>query len=123
MCAPTPYRKTGISRLFSAFINSYKGLKYAWQNEEAFRQEGYLCAALAAGSFFFNVSAVEHMELLAALLLIMMVEVINSAIEATINRIGPEHHPLSGAAKDLGSLAVLLAFFFAGTIWMGILWE
>lgn len=117
------FSKTGFPRLTAAFGNSVKGFAYAWKSEEAFRQEAIICLILSCVSFFFKVRPVEHMELIAALLLVLMVEVINTAIEVTINRIGMEKHPLSGAAKDLGSLAVLLAIFFAGTMWIGILFS
>ncbi|MGJ5621170.1 diacylglycerol kinase [Sulfitobacter sp. MF3-043] len=108
-------------RMIAAYRNSMVGLRDIWRGEEAFRIEAVLCAlsvpvALWIGEDFFQAAI-----LIGAGLLLIIVEVINSAIEATIDRIGPERHELSRMAKDLGSLAVLLATVLLGILWLAAL--
>ncbi|WP_254693127.1 diacylglycerol kinase [Sulfitobacter sp. SK011] len=112
---------TGMARMITAYRNSMVGLRDIWRGEEAFRIEAVLCAlsvpvALWIGEDFFQAAI-----LFGAGLLLIIVEVINSAIEATIDRIGPERHELSRMAKDLGSLAVLLATVLLGILWLAAL--
>ena len=112
---------TGMARMITAYRNSMVGLRDIWRGEEAFRIEAILCAlsvpvALWIGEDFFQAAI-----LIGAGLLLIIVEVINSAIEATIDRIGPERHELSRMAKDLGSLAVLLATVLLGILWVAAL--
>ena len=112
---------TGMARMITAYRNSMVGLRDIWRGEEAFRIEAVLCAlsvpvALWIGEDFFQAAI-----LIGAGLLLIIVEVINSAIEATIDRIGPERHELSRMAKDLGSLAVLLATVLLGILWLAAL--
>ena len=112
---------TGMARMITAYRNSMVGLRDIWRGEEAFRIEAVLCAlsvpvALWIGEDFFQAAI-----LIGAGLLLIIVEVINSAIEATIDRIGPERHELSRMAKDLGSLAVLLATVLLGFLWLAAL--
>ena len=112
---------TGMARMITAYRNSMVGLRDIWRGEEAFRIEAILCAlsvpvALWIGEDFFQAAI-----LIGAGLLLIIVEVINSAIEATIDRIGPERHELSRMAKDLGSLAVLLATVLLGILWLAAL--
>lgn len=112
---------TGMARMITAYRNSMVGLRDIWRGEEAFRIEAVLCAlsvpvALWIGEDFFQAAI-----LIGAGLLLIIVEVINSAIEATIDRIGPERHELSRMAKDLGSLAVLLATVLLGILWVAAL--
>lgn len=112
---------TGMARMIAAYRNSMVGLRDIWRGEEAFRIEAVLCAlsvpvALWIGEDFFQAAI-----LIGAGLLLIIVEVINSAIEATIDRIGPERHELSRMAKDLGSLAVLLATVLLGILWLAAL--
>jgi diacylglycerol kinase (ATP) len=111
----------GMARMIAAYRNSMVGLRDIWRGEEAFRIEAILCAlsvpvALWIGEDFFQAAI-----LIGAGLLLIIVEVINSAIEATIDRIGPERHELSRMAKDLGSLAVLLATVLLGILWVAAL--
>lgn len=110
-----------ITRLIKAFGYSFKGLKAAFAHEAAFRTELAACAALIPISFFLEVSATERALLIGVLLLTLIVELINSAIEAAIDRIGSEHHELSGRAKDLGSAAVLVSLINAALVWAAIL--
>ena len=111
----------GWRRLLNAARYSWAGLKAAWRNEEAFRQEGLLCAALTPAALWLGDDAVERALLIGSLLLVMMVELLNSAIEAAIDRIGSERHELSGRAKDIGSAAVLIALLNAAVVWLMIL--
>lgn len=114
-------KKSGLTRLINAFVNSGKGFRYAIKNEQAFQQELLLCGVLTAVTFFLNITLPQQLILIAALVFVLIAEVVNSAIEATIDRIGTEIHPLSGTAKDLGSLAVMLAFALATLIWAAVL--
>lgn len=111
----------GVARMTVAYRNSMVGLRDMWRSEEAFRIEVMLFAvsvpvALWIGEDFFQAAL-----LIAAGLLLLIVEVINSAIEATIDRIGPERHDLSRMAKDLGSLAVLITTVMLGVLWLAVL--
>lgn len=112
---------TGITRIINAAGYSAKGLKAAWINEAAFRQESVLLVVMTAISFFLPVTGLERVIMIASLLLVMIVELVNSAIEAVVDRIGPEHHELSGRAKDIGSAAVFVAMTVVVLVWGGIL--
>lgn len=114
---------TGWTRLINATGYSMAGFQAAWKNEAAFRQELTLAVILAPLGFWLGEDAVERSLLVGALLLVLVVEVLNSAVEAVVDRIGPEHHPLAGRAKDLGSAAVLLALLNVVLIWGLVLWE
>ncbi len=110
-------KQQGIKRVYLAFINSAKGFSWLIKNEAAFKQELIISVLLITTSFFLNINAFEQLVLISVLGFVLIVEIINTAIEATIDRIGLEHHPLSGLAKDLGSLAVLLSLFIAFSTW------
>jgi len=114
-------RHTGWRRLINATGYSWAGLKAAWRNGEAFRQEGLLCAVFVPLALWLGDNAVERSLLIGSLLLIMIVELLNTSIETAIDRIGPEHHELSGRAKDIGSAAVLMALLNAAVVWLLIL--
>ncbi|MBK1634675.1 diacylglycerol kinase [Rhodovulum adriaticum] len=111
----------GPARLRAAFWNSLTGLRAIWRSEEAFRLEVRALALSVPLAAWLGQSLVQAVALIGAVLLIVIVEVLNTAIEAVVDRIGPEHHELSGEAKDLGSLAVLLAAILAGMIWLAVL--
>nr|WP_222616093.1 diacylglycerol kinase [Vibrio metschnikovii] len=113
--------KTGLSRLIDATSYSIKGLKAAWLYEAAFRQELLACVVLIMSTFFMSVSNIERILLISSLLLVLTVELINSAIEAVVDRIGDEWHELSGRAKDIGSAAVFISLLLAGFVWLSIL--
>ncbi len=108
----------GIGRLFRAFGWSMSGLKATFVHEAAFRQELLLCVILAPLAFYFGKTGLEKALLLGSLLLILIVELLNSAVEATVDRIGADEHDLSGRAKDMGSAAVFLSLVNAGVIWL-----
>lgn len=114
---------SGIARIFKATQCSIAGLRQAWQHEAAFRQELVLGLILFPFSFWLAESGFEWGILVASLLLVLIVELVNSAIEAAIDRIGLERHPLSGRAKDLGSAAVTLSLLIVVCIWGGLLWQ
>jgi len=108
---------TGIKRIINAAGYTYAGLIAAFKNEAAFRQELLLVAVLVPVAFWLGEGSIEKALLISSLLLILIIELINSAIESAIDRIGYEQHELSGQAKDIGSAAVFLALINAAVIW------
>ncbi|WP_240503788.1 diacylglycerol kinase [Lonsdalea iberica] len=115
-------KATGITRLVKATGYSLQGLKQAWRHEAAFRQETILTLAGIIIACWLPVSILERLLLIGAVVLIVIVELVNSAIEAVVDRIGPEYHELAGRAKDLGSAAVLVACLLAAVVWGVLLW-
>ncbi|EWS69700.1 diacylglycerol kinase [Vibrio vulnificus] len=113
--------KTGIRRIVDATGYSMKGLKAAWINEAAFRQEVLLTAALTITAFFLPVTTIERILMVSSLLLVVIVELINSAVEAVVDRISDDWHELSGRAKDIGSAAVFVALALALFVWASVL--
>lgn len=111
---------TGIRRIIKAGKCSLMGLKAIVKHEAAFRQELLLVALLTPVAFLLGKTALGIILLLVGLALVLLVEVINSAIEAVVDRIGLEHHELSGRAKDLGSLAVLMSIIMCVLVWLGV---
>jgi diacylglycerol kinase (ATP) len=116
-------KPTGLRRLLLANANSMRGFRGTWQNEEAFRQECLLAAVVLPLGLWFGNTAVERLLLTLPALFLLVVELLNSAIEVAIDRIGVERHPLSGLAKDIASAAVLLAIYMLGFCWVLILYE
>ena len=114
-------RKKGISGLCSALQNSFKGLKIVYRDEAAFRIELTIGIALTSAALFLSISAVDKALLIGSVMLVLITEVINSAIETAIDRISYEIHDLAGKAKDLGSAAVLLSIINCIIFWMLIL--
>ena len=112
--------KTALRRLLNAFGYSLQGFRAAWQNEAAFREEAMLTIVLTPVALLLPVTGLEKLLLILSLLLLVLVELLNSAVEAVVDRIGPEIHPLSGRAKDLGSAAVLIACLILGLTWLFI---
>ncbi|MGB0846843.1 MAG: diacylglycerol kinase [Thiolinea sp.] len=112
---------TGLKRLQKALRFSWQGLCAAYRHEEAFRQEIWALIVAVPLAFWLTGSGVERAILIASVLLVMIVELLNSALEAVVDRIGSEKHELSGRAKDMGSAAVLLALVNAVLIWCFIL--
>lgn len=111
---------TGITHLIHSTRYSIKGLKAAFQHEAAFRQELFLCLLLIPAAFWLGQTTVERLLLIGSCLLVLIVELVNSAIEAVVDRIGPELHELSGRAKDIGSAAVFIALAFTGVVWLSL---
>ncbi|MCX7126947.1 diacylglycerol kinase [Aeromonas sp.] len=108
---------TGVTRIINATGYSMKGLKSAWINEAAFRQELMLILLLMPLAFWVGDSLNQILLLVVISWLVVIVEILNSAIEAVVDRIGAEHHELSGRAKDLGSAAVFIALALNGLVW------
>ncbi|WP_273992870.1 diacylglycerol kinase [Vibrio parahaemolyticus] len=113
--------KTGIHRVMDATGYSIKGLKAAWTHEAAFRQELVLTLVLSISVFFLPVTTLERVLMISSLLLILIVELINSAVEAVVDRVSDDWHELSGRAKDIGSAAVFVALFLALFVWASFL--
>lgn len=111
-----------MSRVWHATLISLNGLRAAW-GEAAFRQEAILAMVLIPLAFWLGNNWVETAALAGSVVLVMIVELLNTAVEAAIDRIGPEWHDLSKRAKDTGSAAVLLALLLAGGIWVAALWH
>ena len=115
-------RYTGFARLYYAMGYSWKGLKAAFKHEAAFRQELAGFVILFPLGLWLGKTGMEKAMLVSVLFIILIVELINSAIEAVVDRFGGEHHELSGRAKDIGSAAVTLALVLAGIVWTLVLW-
>ncbi len=113
---------TGIKRILKAFVYSYQGFIAAFKSEAAFRQDIAFCVFWGVFACWLNVPSLHRCLLLATLLLILLTELINTAIETIIDRISPDYHELSKKAKDIGSLLVLLSFINAGLIWFGVIY-
>jgi diacylglycerol kinase (ATP) len=114
-------KPTGLKRLLRAFRYSFQGFRYAWREEAAFRQEVGLAVLVIPAALVLGHTGVERALLVGPMLLILMIEILNSAIEAVVDRSGTERHPLAGMAKDMGSAAVMLSFALLGTVWLLIL--
>jgi diacylglycerol kinase (ATP) len=116
--AESPYKgETGLKRILSATRHSVAGLREALRCEDAFRQELILALVLVPLAFWVGTSAVERALLIGSVLLVLIVELVNSAVEATVDRISFENHRLAKRAKDIGSAAVLLTLLNAALIW------
>jgi diacylglycerol kinase (ATP) len=115
--------KTGIARLIDATGYSIKGIGACWKHEAAFRQEVLLAVVLLPLSFFIAENAVQWLLLVSPLILLLIVELLNSAIENAVDRIGDEPHSLSGRAKDMGSAAVFFSLVLIGITWLAIAWQ
>ncbi|MFC4654246.1 diacylglycerol kinase [Rheinheimera marina] len=113
----------GLRRVLNASVYSWQGLKSSWQSEAAIRQEIVLIALLTPVAFLLHVSALERAVLLLSLYLILVTELINTAIEAVVDRVGADFHPLSGKAKDVGSATVLVMMLCTALTWACILWS
>lgn len=118
---PQKNRK-GFSRLFHAFGYSLEGLRAGW-GETAFRQEVLIACVMVPCAFWLGQNWLEIAVLAGSVMAVLIVELLNSGIEAAIDRIGPEKHPLSKQAKDMGSAAVLLSVLVSACIWLGALWQ
>ncbi|EEQ09485.1 Diacylglycerol kinase [Yersinia mollaretii ATCC 43969] len=116
-------QSTGLTRIYKAAGYSAKGLSAAWKNEAAFRQEAAVAIMAIILAFWLDIGAITRILLIGSVVLVIIVEVINSAIEAVVDRIGSEFHELSGRAKDMGSAAVFLAILLAIFVWITALWH
>jgi diacylglycerol kinase (ATP) len=114
---------TGLRRLINATFFSLAGLRTAWQHEAAFREELILVAVLVPTSFWLGSNAVEYVLLIGSLMIVLIAELLNSALEAVVDRISAENHELSRRAKDMGSAAVFVALVLCGFSWGIIGWQ
>lgn len=112
---------TGFTRLLNAFRCSLSGIGYAYRQEEAFRMEMVICLIMIPAAFFIGSNAVELVLLIGSLILVLITECLNSAIEATVDRVSTSIHPLSKQAKDLASAAVFFSMLMVGFTWGAIL--
>ncbi|AQU84971.1 MAG: diacylglycerol kinase [Halomonas sp.] len=116
-------RHTGLTHLVHSTRYSWKGLKAAFRNETAFRQEVVIAAVLLPLAWWLADTSVTWLLLVGSLFLVLIVELLNSAVENVVDRIGTEHHELSGRAKDIGSAAVMLSLIMAGLTWGVLGWQ
>ena len=114
----SPYKgKTGFRRILNALFYSFAGLRAAYRHEDAFRQEAWLALVLVPLALLLPAGGIGHALMIGSVLLVLLVELINSAIEAAIDRISLENHRLSKRAKDIGSAAVLVALINVVATW------
>lgn len=114
----SPFKgKTGLQRLMNAFGYSLEGFKAAFKHEDAFRQEVFLAIILIPLAFYLGKSPIEKALMIASVLLVLIVELLNSAIEAAVDHTSTEHHALAKRAKDIGSAAVFLALSIVAVVW------
>jgi diacylglycerol kinase (ATP) len=111
----------GLKRLVNAVYFSIAGFKATWQHEEAFRQEVVLLLVTTPMALWLGQGAIEKVLLIGSVVLVLLVELLNSAVEAVVDRVGFEHHELSGRAKDIGSAAVMLSLIWSAATWAFIL--
>lgn len=116
-------KNTGFKRFYYASIYSWQGIKAAYNQEPAFRYEAWGSAVLIPLAFVVAQSPIQLAALISTCLLVLAFELINTAIEAVVDRAGTEIHELAGLAKDLGSAVVLLGLIMGGLVWGAILWE
>lgn len=114
----SPYKgKTGLRRLLNAFGYSMAGIKAAYKNEDAFRQEVLMAIFMIPLALYLGETGLEKAIMIASVLLVIMVELLNSSIEATVDRISLENHNLAKRAKDIGSAAVLISLINLAVVW------
>jgi diacylglycerol kinase (ATP) len=113
---------TGWQRVARATKNSWAGLQAAWRHESAFRQESVLFALLLPLGLWLDQSWLERAVLIGVAALVLIVELLNSAVESAIDRISLDHHEFSKRAKDLGSAAVLVSLLLCAAVWMAAIW-
>ena len=111
----------GFFRIIKAAGYSWQGLRAAYHNEVAFRQETWLCIIMIPLGLYLGDNGIEKALLVASVILLPLVEILNSAVEAVVDRFGEEQHELSGRAKDMASAAVALAIVLMATVWILVL--
>ena len=113
----------GIRRLIAATRYSVSGLASAWRSEEAFRLEAIAAPFMIVGALWLGTTTADRILLIASVFIVLIVELLNTAIEYTVDRIGTDHHHLSGGAKDLASAAVFLSLLLVGVTWGIVIWQ
>lgn len=114
---------TGLRRILRATVYSAQGIAHAWKHEAAFRQEVVLAVLLTPCALWLGRTPIEQALLIGVCLLVLIVELLNTAVEAAVDRHGEEQHELSGAAKDLGSAAVFFSLVLVLVVWAGVAWD
>jgi diacylglycerol kinase (ATP) len=114
---------SGISRIIAATTNSLRGTRDAWRYEAAFRQDLAISAVLLLLSFWMAQTLLEWLILILPLFLLLIAEILNSAIENIVDRIGEERHILSGRAKDMASAAVMFCLILIAVVWLSMAWS
>jgi len=114
---------SGVARIMAATRNSLRGIRDAWRHESAFRQDSFISTLLLLLSFWLAQTIVEWLLLIMPLFLLLIVEILNSAIENVVDRIGDEQHILSGRAKDMASSAVMFCLILIAIVWLSIAWS
>jgi diacylglycerol kinase (ATP) len=119
----SPFKgKTGLRRVWNALRYSLSGVRAAYTCEDAFRQEALLAALLIPLALYLPVGGSERALMISSVLLVLIVELLNSAVEATVDRISLENHRLAERAKDIGSAAVLFSLINVAAVWACVLW-
>lgn len=113
--------KTGLRRVWNAMFYSFEGLKAAYRHEDAFRQEFWLAVVLIPVALYLPASGPGKALMIASVLLVLIVELLNSAVEATVDRVSLEHHRLAKRAKDIGSAAVMISLLNVVAVWLLVL--
>jgi diacylglycerol kinase (ATP) len=113
--------KTGLRRIWNALFYSFEGLKAAYRHEDAFRQEVWLALVLIPLALFLPASGMGRALMIASVLVVLIVELLNSAVEATVDRVSLENHRLAKRAKDIGSAAVLFSLINVAVVWLFVL--
>lgn len=114
-------KNKGFTRVVKAFGYSCRGLRAAYKNEAAFRQELFFSLVLFPIALWLNVSTLERITLIGTLVFVLVVELLNSGIESVVDRVGYEHHELAGRAKDMASAAVMISLIFLVFVWVAII--
>jgi diacylglycerol kinase (ATP) len=118
----SPYKgKTGLTRILNATGYSWAGLRAAFRHEDAFRQEVFLLVLLVPLALYLGETGVERALMLGSLLLVLIVELLNSAVEAAVDRVSLERHPLIKRAKDMGSAAVMISLINVAVVWLALI--
>lgn len=115
--------RVGMDRIVHATGYSIAGLAAAWRHESAFRQECVLAFVMLPAAWWLGSNWIEVALLAGSVMLVLIVELLNSALETAIDRVSPELHPLSKRAKDIGSAAVMLSLLTCGAVWVAALWQ
>ena len=118
----TKPQASGLRKLVNSTRYSFQGIVAAWRNEEAFRLECVLFVLLAPLALLVGENLTHKLLLLLSLALVLLAELINTALESVVDRVGEEHHPLAGQAKDLGSAAVFVTLSIVAMVWLPSLW-
>jgi len=113
-----PKKNSGIIRILYAFTYTFSGLRHAIMNEAAFRQEAMIFVIAFIAIFFMPLSGIIKLLLIISSIIVLIVELLNTAIEAVVDKVSPEYNELAKQAKDMGSAAVFLSFIAAGAVWI-----